>query len=199
MTEDYDSNRSDSQKRIDQWVDDHAQFLFRYCLPRVPDHNVAEDIVQETFLAAASAASSFRGESSSRTWLVGLLRRKIVDYFRSIHKEGEPIPATDAVIDGWFNAAGHWIEPPRCSKVDPSTLHERVEFWTVVRKCLTELPGRQARAFSLRVLEEMDSREVCKVLAVSPTNLWVLLHRARSRLRACLQARWFDETESEQR
>lgn len=187
------ANRLEPAVIIESWVDEHGDYLFRYALPRVRDQHVAEELVQETFLAALKAVESFRGDSSPRTWLVGLLRRKIADHYRkrSREGEGESIDATDPMIDAWFDEKGSWIKWPRRCEMDPAELLQRADFWVVLENCVQALPERLAAAFTLRMMDARESDEVCKVLSITTTNLWVALHRARARLRACLEANWF--------
>jgi RNA polymerase sigma-70 factor (ECF subfamily) len=182
------------------WVDEHGHYLFRYALARVPDEHVAEDVVQETFLSAVRAIESFRGESSLRTWLVTLLRRRIADHYRKRgrREEPEPIDASDPEVDAWFDQRGRWIQWPGAFDIDPQALSERADFWAAFEACLAALPGRLGEAFSLRVKDDLPAGEVCKVLSITATNLWVALHRARARLRACLEANWFDPESKEQ-
>lgn len=170
------------------WVDEHGDALLAYALSRLADRNTAEDLVQETFLAAVEAHDAFRGKSSPRTWLVGILRHKILDHFRA--RRGEA-PAGPADPSDRFDAKGSWSHPPEDWDVDPAELAQRKEFWDIFQRCLERLPGRQDEAFYLRVIDGLTGREVCKILGISPTNLWVMLHRARARLRDCLEALWF--------
>lgn len=181
-------------KLVEAWVDEHADYLFRYAQPRLRDRHVAEELLQETFLAALKSVAKFRGDSSPRTWLVGLLRRKIADHYRKRYREGEAesIDTTDPTIDAWFDERGSWVSQPKQCEIDPAELQERAEFWTVLQSCLQALPDRLAEAFTLRVVDSRKPDEVCKVLSITPTNLWVALHRARARLRACLEANWFE-------
>jgi RNA polymerase sigma-70 factor (ECF subfamily) len=184
---------------FETWVDEHVDALFRYALAGVRDWHAAEDLVQETFLAAMQASDSFRGESTLRTWLIGILRHKMLDYLRKLHRQ-EPtamIESVDPAVDRLFNRNGSWKKPPGDWKVDPASLLERREFWAVFEKCLGDLPPRMGTAFSLRVVNEVQSSEVCKLLQISSTNLWVMLFRARVRLRACLEAHWFGKEPKE--
>ena len=185
---------SDPTAILESWVDEHADYLFRYALPRLRDRHVAEEVLQETFLAALRSVAKFRGDSSPRTWLVGLLRRKIADHYRKRYREGEgeSIDTTDPTIDAWFDEKGSWVTQPKRCEIDPAELQERADFWTVLQGCLQALPDRLAEAFTLRVVDNRKPDEVCKVLSITPTNLWVALHRARARLRACLEANWFE-------
>ena len=188
-----------SNKSVDPatWMDRHSDYLFRYALARLRRREVAEDVVQETFLAALRAKDQFAGASSERTWLVAILKRKIVDHFRRKYRER---PAADlTAADGWtddlFDERGRWREKPARWTADPGAAFEREEFWAAFRACLGKLPGRLADAFTLREVEGLESPEVCKALDVSASNLWVMLHRARQRLWKCLGVHWFSASE----
>lgn len=175
------------------WVERHGDALFRFALSRIGDATVAEDLVQETLLAALRARGDFRGESAERTWLIGILRNKLVDHLRRRARELPlgPDEEGDAVVDAMFDDTGHWRRPPQGWDVDAGELAQRSEFWTVLDHCRAELPERQAAVFTLSLVEEAEPERICADLAISPANLWVLLHRARLRLRACLEANWF--------
>ena len=174
----------------DSFVDDHGDALFRYALQRVQDQTTADDLVQETFLAAIQARDSFRRQSSVRTWLISILRHKILDRLRKECRGGQP-DTSDDVIDRCFDQRGSWVHRPGKWSVDPASLLEQEEFWVVFKRCRDALPGQIQTAFSLRVMSEMKAEDVCKELQITSTNLHVMLHRARARLRACLEADWF--------
>jgi RNA polymerase sigma-70 factor (ECF subfamily) len=175
-----------------RWVDDHGDALFRYALLRVRDANAAEDLVQEALLAAVKARHSFAGGSSVRTWLIGILKHKIADHHRSNDRAPQTTnDSEDSTIDSWFDEQGRWRNPPKPWNRSPSSAMESREFWEIFRVCLDDVPERAREAFSLRILEGMDSEDVCQVVGVSPTNFWVLMHRARARLRNCLGEHWF--------
>ncbi len=176
-----------------KWVDEHGDYLFWYTLARLRQREVAEDLVQETFLAALHAQDRFAGASSERTWLVGILKRKIVDHLR---RKGREQPVRDlAAVDRWtdalFDERGNWRKKPGKWPSAPSATIEKEEFWAIFTACLQKLPERLADAFILREVEELAGQEVCKVLNVSANNLWVMLHRARLGLRRCLEVNWF--------
>jgi len=196
-----DRDRPPDLNMLEAWVDEHADYLFRYALPRLRDGHATEDVLQETFLAALKSVDTFRGDSSPRTWLVGLLRRKIADYYRKRYREGqgESIDTTDPTIDAWFDEKGHWVAGPKRCEMDPAALQQKADFWRAFESCLQALPGRLGDAFTLRVVDNRNPDEVCKVLSITPTNLWVALHRARARLRACLEANWFHSDAVEER
>jgi RNA polymerase sigma-70 factor (ECF subfamily) len=175
-------------------VDLHGDALFRFAMSRVRDRGLAEELVQETFLAAFRARDRFAGRASERTWLSQILKNKIIDtYRRRSRKEGSrEFVAGDETIESLFNDRGHWREGPPSWNPDPHALVERDEFLVVLAECLRGLPPRQADAFTLRVMDETGTEEACKVLDVTATNLGVLLHRARLRLRKCLELNWFE-------
>jgi len=180
----------------ESWLDQHGDALYRYALMRVRDPALAEDLVQDTLLSAFRARSSFSGQSSERTWLIAILKNKIIDHFRRASREAE-LPESDdpdALVDTLFHQSNdHWLNVP-AGWQDPDQSLENSRFWRAFTLCLEGLPERQARAFSLCELEGMESAELCKVLGVTASNLWVLLHRARLRLQACLEREWFGAT-----
>jgi RNA polymerase sigma-70 factor, ECF subfamily len=175
-----------------EWVDRHGNYLFRYAMLRIGDRHTAEDFVQETFLAALGARESFSGRSSEATWLVGILKHKIADHFR--RKAREPLladaPSSEAGDDP-FTETGEWRNGPPAWAPEPERLARDREFADRLARCLSELPPRHASAFSLREVDGMETGEICKVLEISETNLWVILHRARMRMRRCLEVHWF--------
>lgn len=176
-----------------EWVDRYGDYLFRYAMLRLRDRSVAEDLVQETFLAALKNRGSFSGGSSEATWLVGILKHKIADQFRRQAREntipdGNPPDLPD---DDPFNAAGRWATGPADWGGNPADLFRQKEFLDQFRECLSGLSPNHANAFTLREVEGADTGEICKVLNITETNLWVILHRARMQLRRCLETNWF--------
>ncbi|HKE56172.1 MAG TPA: sigma-70 family RNA polymerase sigma factor [Pyrinomonadaceae bacterium] len=181
------------------WVDQHGDYLFRFAVFRLRDRTAAEDVVQETFLAALRSYEKFAGRGSERTWLVGILKHKIIDHFRRTSREA-PL-AEDAaegpVHEEFFQRSGQWIghwdgaHAPTDWQATPSDLIERNDFWKVFHDCLAPLPKRTASAFTLREVDGLKSEEICELLSISVNNLWVMLHRARLHLRNCLETNWF--------
>lgn len=176
------------------WVEHHGTVLYRYALLRTQDAALAEDLVQETFLAALGARARFSGQSSEQTWLIGILKHKLIDHFRgqaSVRPEQAQVE-DDACLDNVFGPTGHWAQPPS-AWADPEGALESRDFWRVFRACIGNLPAHLADLFILRELSELPSQDVCKVLEISTTNnMWVMLSRARVRLRECLDRHWFN-------
>ncbi len=175
----------------ERWLDLHGDALYRFAYLRTRDASLAEDLVQETLLAALAARERFAGASSERTWLIAILKNKIIDHQRRAGREA-PLTedADDDALDALFNQREHWSVRP----LDWGRPHETLEnqqFWRVLMECLKALPARLAEGFVLREIEGLTAEEVCKVLEVTSSNLWVSLHRARMRLRLCLETQWF--------
>jgi RNA polymerase sigma-70 factor (ECF subfamily) len=167
--------------------------LLRFARAQLRNDAWAEDAVSETVVAALEKPQSFAGLSQLKTWLVGILKHKVIDQLRRHRREATVLTTDDAedLDDALFAADGHWREMPADWGNPDEALRQR-EFATVLDACLDRLPPAQARAFMMREWLELSSDECCKELAITSTNLWVLLHRARLRLRDCLQAGWFD-------
>jgi RNA polymerase sigma-70 factor (TIGR02943 family) len=172
------------------WVDEFGDYLFRYALCRERDRESAEDLVQETFLAALRNRDSFSGQSSPRTWLVGILKRKLVDKIRDRERRPLNDAAGTDVVAALFTKRGNWRQNPH-KWGKPEANLQRQEFWEALDRCLSRLPARMSAAFTMRELEELASEHVRTVLGVSPGNLNVLLHRARLGLSLCLDLDWF--------
>jgi RNA polymerase sigma-70 factor (ECF subfamily) len=179
----------------DSWVDRHGDALYRYALSRVRNPSVAEDLVQETFLAALQSPQSYHGQSNELTWLTGILRHKTLDFFRksSRAKEQALDPTGSADVESPFNAEGAWDSPPSTWS-SPHRSLEQDEFWAKMRGCVAELPEAMRRSFMLREFDGLESEAVAGILDISTNNLWVMLSRARLKLRQCLQDHWFTET-----
>jgi RNA polymerase sigma-70 factor (ECF subfamily) len=177
-----------------RWVEKYGDVLYRYALIRVGRHEIAEDLVQETLLAALQARDRFAGRSTEQTWLIGILSHKIVDYFRekSRQQSVEVEDQTEAFPEGQFNKRGMWIAELGRWPIDPSRILESRDFWAVFEKCLSKLDPSLLAAFSLREFDRLTTEEICNTLEISPTNLGVRLYRARAALRSCLEANWFE-------
>lgn len=174
------------------WIDRHGDILFRYAMARVRDATVAEDLVQDTLLAAITTKDSFTHRSTVQTWLVGIMQHKILDHFRRVsrasrivHEQPEPAGESEP-----FDRQGRWRTPlARWSSPEKSL--EQGQFWKVFDDCLDELPESLRTPFALREIEGLDSDALAGLLNVTKNNLCVMLSRARQRLRRCLEHLWF--------
>lgn len=177
------------------WVDTHGDYLYRFALVRVRDRDAAEELVQETLLAALSARHSFRGGCSERSWLTAILKRKAIDWLRAkVRQRATRDPTLDKWVDSQFTRGGQWkAKPDEWSADDPGHALTRADFRDALAGCLDRLPTRLRQAFVLRHVDERVAEEVCEAVGASESNLWVMLHRARLRLWRCLSVNWFGE------
>jgi len=178
-----------------RWVDEYGDVLFHFALARVRNPQHAEDLVQETLLAALQARHRFAGRSAERTWLVSILKHKVADHFR---RAGRTYSLDEAMLpaqghEDLFDEAGAWKQSkaPTAWSADPAEALAQDEFLEVLRACLSRLPSRMAQVFWMREVDGLRSDEICGLLDISANNLWVLLHRARLQLRHCLAHTWF--------
>lgn len=176
-------------------LQDVRSYLLRYARLRLRDPVLAEDAVQETLLASlGGGAAGFAGKSQYKTWLVGILKHKIADVIQKSAREQsfnahEEASGSEA-IDGMFKADGQWHELPS-NWGNPEKSLEDKRFWEILERCLDVMPARTARVFTMREVIGLTSDEICKNLAITQTNLSVILHRARLSLRGCLETKWF--------
>lgn len=172
------------------WVERHGDYLYRFAAAAVRHREAAEDLVQDALLAAWRARDGFDGRASERTWLTAILKRKVIDWLRRrVRERGEPLEP-DPFAAGLFDRTGHWKTRP-AAWGDPAEVIDRAEFRAALVGCLDHLPERLRAAFVLRHLDDRPGDDVCRELNLTPSNLWVILHRARLRLSVCLSKNWF--------
>jgi RNA polymerase sigma-70 factor, ECF subfamily len=180
-------------------LDKHRPHLIKFAMGQLRNATYAEDVVQETLVAAVQGADRFAGQSSVRTWLIGILKHKIMDHFRRQSREA-PLPDLDEEttledLDARFKSDGHFLENPAhvagADWGDPEATLSQSRFFEVLEECMARLPPNTARVFNLREIMGMETDEICKEVGITATNCWVLLYRARMALRECLQAKWF--------
>jgi RNA polymerase sigma-70 factor (ECF subfamily) len=168
--------------------------LLRFAHLQLRDDALAEDAVQEALIAVLERPERFEGQSSLRTYVTGILKFKIIDQLRAATRERQFDTADgesdDDFVDTLFKADGHTQEMPR-DWGNPDRTLEQKEFFHVLEACLDKLPAKTARVFMMREWLELETEEICKELAISTSNAWVLLYRARLRLRECLDLNWF--------
>ena len=166
--------------------------LKKFALLQLRNEEVANDVVQEACLSAIQNQLAFKGESELKTWLIAILKNKIIDYFRAESRK-TTFPSNDfdeEDFSGLFNKRGHWNEEDRPSNWgNPHGVLKKKRFWEIFEVCMTALPDKLARVFSMAEFLDMESKEICKELGISSSNYWVIMHRARMQLRLCLEKR----------
>lgn len=177
----------------DKWVDLYADDLYRYAVSRGIGKEEAEDIIQETFLSAYKNIKSFKQKSSLKTWLISILKRKVIDFYRKKYRTPQNVYIDEKPIfqqDGIYK--GHWTEehaPGDWSYNDIPWDNE--DFQRIFNLCLEKLPPKYALVFSMKILQEYESADICKEMSISSSNFWVIMHRARLQLRECMENNLF--------
>lgn len=176
----------------EKWIDSYADYLFNYTIGRVNDVEIAKDLVQETFLAGLKSAKNYKGDAAERTWLIAILKRKIIDHYRKTNsKKGRAEVRMD--YSAHTDAQGDWLEEKVAdpfSSFDNDAI-ENQELGQAIHSCIAKLPKKQALVFTMKTLQDMDTETICNELDINPSNLWVMIHRARTALMGCLNQNWF--------
>ena len=177
------------------WVTLYADDLYSFASARISNRELAKDLVQDTFLAALKGYENFKEESSLRTWMTSILKNKITDAYRkksSFSSSSVKEQLQEQNTDLFFEQNGHWREShyPQPWSVETSNPLEAREFQGILQQCMDKLPALWRSVFSMKHLEDEESVTICKELSLSPSNFWVIMHRTKLSLRACLEKRW---------
>jgi len=176
------------------WVKSHADYLYAYTIKRISDEEQAKDLVQETFLAALEKVDKFEGKSSERTWLTAILKNKIIDVYRkkSSGLRNDVQVAEHEQEDFFEQADGHWrsAHSPQTFGIEDVDHLGNKEFNNILQMCLQKLPSLWMAVFTMKHMDDADTTLICSELKVTPSNFWVIIHRTKLNLRACLQRNW---------
>ena len=187
----------------EKWIERYSDYLYSFAFARLRKEEVAEDLVQDTFFSALRARDSFLHNASEKTWLISILKRKIIDYYRKKSTQNElnvfdkPVQGADGTMEHFFEntgaTSGHWTEgaSPQVWKKDFETSVDSDEFYDILKRCITKLPEKTAAAFTLKNMDDLDTEEICKELNITASNYWVMMHRAKLMLRECMEKNWF--------
>lgn len=174
------------------WVKRYSDYLYNYTITRVNDHEVAQDLISETFMAGLKSMKNFKGEASERTWLISILKRKIIDHYRkSNSNKGK------AEVRMTYNSSedseGDWLEERVADPFDGNadSSMENTELGAAIQDCLNKLPEKQATIFEMKTILNYDTETICNELEITASNLWVIIHRARTSMAGCLEKNWF--------
>lgn len=177
-----------------QWVNRYADYLYRYAITRINEQEIARDLVQETFLAALEKIHRFEGKSAEKTWLTAILKHKIIDVYRkkSSGLNGGVQPALQEQEDFFNEDDGHWTtahSPQEFIHEQEDPLQSK-EFNKILQQCMDKLPGLWNAVFRMKHMDDESTELICTELKVTPSNFWVIIHRTKLSLRACLQKNW---------
>lgn len=176
----------------DSWVSSYADYLFNYAVVRVSDAEIAKDLVQETFFAGLKSAKNYKGDAAERTWLIAILKRKVIDHYRKINSNKGKAEVRMSYSSS-SDSEGDWLEE---QVADPfSTLEnsaiENEELGSAIHSCISKLPKKQAQVFKMKTIQGVSTEDICNELGINPSNLWVMIHRARTALMDCLNENWY--------
>jgi RNA polymerase sigma-70 factor (ECF subfamily) len=187
---------------IKEWVALYTGQLYSWAYYKTNNKETAEDLVQETFLAACQSFATFKGDSDPKTWLLGILHHKISDHFRKQYRSSSVAAAAQeqagrGLTDHFFDEEGLWVktERPQQWNAEPEHLLDDADFIKVLQQCMHKLPAVWLTAVQLKYLEEKGGALICQELQIAPTNFWQILHRAKLQLRKCLELHWFKRVE----
>lgn len=179
-----------------KWVARYADYLYNYAISRVNNEEQARDLVQETFLAALEKVDKFQGKSTESTWLTAILKNKIIDVYRrksqGLTQVKEMIDAEMEQQDFFEQEDGHWTQQHRPQPFGIETDDPVIskEFNYILQKCMHKLPSLWLSVFTMKHMDDATTEVICTELRVTPSNFWVIIHRAKVNLRACLQKNW---------
>ncbi len=182
-----------NQLHPDTWVDQYADYLFNYAVSRVSDAEIAKDLVQETFFAGLKSAKNYKGDAAERTWLIAILKRKVIDHYRKINSKKGKAEVRMNYISSDDGNDGDWLEERVAdpfSKGGDDTL-ENEELGLAIQDCIAKLPKKQADVFTMKTIQGISTEDICNELGINPSNLWVMIHRARTTLMGCMNQNWF--------
>jgi len=174
------------------WIKDYSDYLFNYTITRVSDRDIAQDLVQDTFLAGLKSMANFKGEASERTWLIAILKRKIIDHYRKINSnKGKAEVRMSYNSDS--ETEGDWLEERVADPFDKTAEDkiENTELGIAIHDCLGKLPKKQAAVFKMKTLLHYETEAICNELNITASNLWVIIHRARTAMASCMEENWY--------
>ncbi|WP_343522156.1 sigma-70 family RNA polymerase sigma factor [Pedobacter sp.] len=175
------------------WVEKYADYLYGFAMSRLRDEDVAKDLVQDTFLAGLQRLDRFEGNSEEKTWLTAILKNKITDFYRKRSAINLKVMNAENEQQDFFDAeSGHWTEKhyPRAFGLEADNPLMMKELGSILNECLAKLPGLWFSVFSMKHMDDLASELICTELKLTAANFWVIMHRTKLNLRACLQKNW---------
>ena len=180
---------SDAPHIVNGWIKIYSDTFFNYVHKRVHDKAIVKDILQETFISAWKNSQGFKREADEKTWLFAILKNKLIDYYRTQAKLKTDIPDNSY----FFDDEDHWTEKGGPKQwPDASAALNKKEFYAILEQCKSKMNAVQQAAFTMKYIDEQESDFICKVLQITTSNYWVIVHRCKLNLRHCLEKNWFE-------
>jgi RNA polymerase sigma-70 factor (ECF subfamily) len=172
------------------WVDKYSDYLFNFTISRVNNSEIAKDLISETFLAGLKSKDNFKGEASERTWLISILKRKIIDHYRKINSNKGKAEVRISYKDD--ESEGDWLEERVSDPFDKTAedVMENEELGLAIYGCLDTLNEKHAIIFKMKTIDGFDTEAICNEFNITASNLWVIIHRARKSMAECLEKNW---------
>lgn len=189
----------ESKNLLTEWVNKYTDSLYNWALLKVNKPAIAEDLVQDTFLAAYKSIDKFQSKSQPKTWLLSILKNKIADHYRkqfkmqTVNESDIGGAETGGILDKVFNKDGKWNKEMRPGnwENDEAELLDNHDFLRILKLCMELLNEKSFLAIQYKFLEEKEGKIICQELGITPTNFWQILHRAKLQLRGCIDEKWF--------
>lgn len=177
---------------LSDWVNSYTDDMYSWAFHKVSDSELAQDLVQDTFLAAAEKIDGFKGDSSPKTWLFSILNNKIVDVYRK--KSKKPVTIENQSFSKFFDKNGSWNKEyqPKIWDEEEESLLDSLDFQKILQQCLNALPEKWSLCVKLKYLSGKKGEEICQEVGITTTNFWQIVHRAKLQLRDCVETNWFN-------
>jgi len=177
---------------LSDWVNSYTDGMYSWAFHKVSDAELAQDLVQDTFLAAAEKIDGFKGDSSPKTWLFSILNNKIVDVYRKI--SNKPVTIENQSFSKFFDENGSWNKEhqPKEWNIEEENLLDSTDFQKILKQCLDALPEKWSVCVKLKYLSGKKGAEICQEVGITATNFWQIVHRAKLQLRDCVETNWFN-------
>lgn len=179
-------------KKFESWVKEYTAAMLNYTRTRISQNEAAEDLVQLTFEAAYISYSGYKERSSPKNWLFSILKNKIADHYRSVYRAPSSVSIYELDEKSeFFDEQGNWLKNQHPREWDEKHLLDDPEFNTALGNCIKALPPKMHSVVQLKYIDNTSSTAIIEDLEISPGNFWQLMHRAKLKLRACLESKWF--------
>lgn len=175
------------KQNLTELVENYTQDLYSWAIHKVSDNEMAKDLVQDAFLAAAEKIAEFEGKSSPKTWLFSILNHKIIDFYRK--KANQPVRIENQTLSNYFDTDGNWNidSKPMDWGNDDDNLLDDDNLQSALNNCMDKLPDKWLACVRLKYFFNKKGDEICQELEIAPTNLWQIIHRSKLQLRECVE------------